>query len=252
MNGAETEHPIEIDESLRRFREDHPDPTKTAFIMMKFGTTGAHKKIVQGIRTTLQPFGISALRADEFQYHDDLFPNILTYVYGCGLGLAVFERIEADDFNPNVSLEVGYMFALRKPVCLLKDQTLRTLHSNLVGKLYRLFDPENPAGTIGVVLEKWLREKGIVEDPTAAPPKETQHPLLFSGASDVSSWSLKSFDTFFTNLEHDAQDRARREWENIDVGEEAISDRAQDLIKKQVLSYDVKAEYEKWKKKRRR
>lgn len=71
------------------------------------------------------------------------------------------ERIEADDFNPNVSLEVGYMFALKKPVCLLKDKTLKTLHTALVGKLYRVFDPQDPASSVPPVLTQWLEDKGI-------------------------------------------------------------------------------------------
>ena len=39
------------------------------------------------------------------EYHEDLLPNILIYLHGCGMGVAVFERIEAEDFDPNVSLE---------------------------------------------------------------------------------------------------------------------------------------------------
>ena len=96
--------PAEIADSLDRFREDFPDPSKAAFIMMRFGSTSAHEKIVAAIRKTLAPLGITALRADDREYHDDLFPNILTYMHGCRFGVAVFERIELEDFNPNVSL----------------------------------------------------------------------------------------------------------------------------------------------------
>lgn len=90
-----------------------------------------------------------AIRADDKQYHDDddLFSNILTYIHGCGFGIAVFERIEIDELNPNVALEVGYMVALGKSICFLKDNTLRTLHADLVGKLYRVFDSLDPVGT---------------------------------------------------------------------------------------------------------
>ena len=54
------------------------------------------------------------------------------------------------------------MLALNKDVCLLKDQTLRTLHADLVGKLYRVFDPLDPIETIPKELTKWLRDKKIV------------------------------------------------------------------------------------------
>jgi hypothetical protein len=133
--------PPEIQQSIREFRLDHPDPSKVAFLMMKYGKTKAHSNIVDGINQALTSHGIVAVRADEKDYHADLYPNILTYIYGCGFGIAVFERIEQDDFNPNVSLEVGYMIALGKKVCLLKDQTLPKLHTDLVSKLYKEFDP---------------------------------------------------------------------------------------------------------------
>lgn len=153
--------PAEIEESLTRFRRDYPDSNKVAFLMMRFGKTTAHENIVAGIRKALDPQGITVLRADDKQYHDDLFPNVLTYVYGCRFGIAVFERIETEQFNPNVALEVGYMFALRKDVCLLKDRALPTLQADLVGKLYREFDPLDPFDTIPNELSRWLKDKGI-------------------------------------------------------------------------------------------
>lgn len=161
VEGSAGQIPAEIKESLERFRVDHPDPLKVAFLMMRFGKTKAHENIVSGIRRALDPLGIAVVRADDKQYHDDLFPNVLTYVYGSGIGIAVFERIETEEFNPNVALEVGYMFALRKPVCLLKERTLKTLHADLVGKLYRVFDSLDPINTIPLELSQWLRDKGL-------------------------------------------------------------------------------------------
>lgn len=154
--------PVEIQESLARFKLDHPDPTKVAFIMMQFGKTKTHDKIVKAIRSVLDSHGLIGVKADDIEYHDDLFPNVMTYLYGCGFGITVFERIEDEEFNPNVSLEVGYMFALRKPVCLLKDETLKTLHTDLIGKLYKDFDPQDPVKTIPSEISKWLSDKRIV------------------------------------------------------------------------------------------
>lgn len=154
--------PAEIHESLERFRQEYPHPAKVAFIMMQFGRTKAHEAIVEGIRDALNPHGIVALRADDKDYHDDLFPNILTYIYGCTFGIAVFERLESDQFNPNVSLEVGYMLAMQKPVCLLKDDTLKTLNTDLVGKLYKPFNPQDPGGSLPGQLLKWCGDRKIV------------------------------------------------------------------------------------------
>ena len=160
-NGSQIVLPDGIHESLAKFKKDHPDEGKAAFIMMKFGRTPSHDKIIEAIRSAIKPYGIEGLRADDKQYHDELFPNIETYVHGCGFGIAVFERIETEEFNPNVSLEVGYMIGIKKPVCLLKDQTLRTLHTDLVGRLYRPFDTLDPGKTIPTELVRWLSDKGL-------------------------------------------------------------------------------------------
>jgi hypothetical protein len=151
--------PPEISQSLMRFREDYPGGAVTAFLMMRFGQTRAHKEITTVIREVLSAHGIRGLRADDKYYHDDLFSNVRTYLHGCTFGIGVFERVEREDFNPNVSLEVGYLFGLGRDVCLLKDRTLQALHTDLTGRLYVGFDPQEPATTIPEPLTKWLADK---------------------------------------------------------------------------------------------
>lgn len=155
------EIPTEIRDSLRNFQSVYPNADKQGFVMMKFGESPAHTEILKGIRQALSDCGMTALRADDRQFHDDLYYNIMTYIYGCSFGIAVFERILNEDFNPNVSLEVGIMLGLRKPVCLLKDSTLKLLHTDMVGKLYRPFDPQRAAETIPGSLLGWIKDKGI-------------------------------------------------------------------------------------------
>ena len=130
--------------------------------MMRFGETTAHKAIETAIKNVLMKYGFTGLLARDKEYNEDLYPNIQTYMHGCGFGIAVFERIESDDFNPNVSLEVGYLLGLKKLVLLLKDKTLETLHTDLVGKLYRSFDPLHPDETIASQIEQWLEDKGMI------------------------------------------------------------------------------------------
>lgn len=155
-------YPLEITQSLKEFLKENPDIKRNAFVMMQFGDTSAHDSIMRCIRAVLGKYGITAFRADEKEYHEDLFPNVLTYIYGCSFGIAVFERLQDENFNPNVASEVGYMRALKKPICLLKDQTLTTLHSDLVGKIFRPFDPQDAEGSIPGVLEDWLKDKDII------------------------------------------------------------------------------------------
>lgn len=144
------------------FQNDNPDSSKCAFVMMKYQETDLHKACLEIVREICGKHGIAALRADDKRYSDDLLHNIRTYMHGCGFGISIFERLIQDEFNPNVSLEVGYMMALGKPVCLLKDKTLDSLQTDLIGRLYEPFDTQNPADTIPPVLEKWLGDKGLI------------------------------------------------------------------------------------------
>jgi nucleoside 2-deoxyribosyltransferase len=145
------------------FQADHPEPSKCAFLMMKYEDTKLHQAIIESIRNTCAQHGIAVLRADDKRYADELLPNVRTYMHGCGFGIALFERIKKNDLNPNVSLEVGYMIAMGKPVCLLKDSTLPSLQTDLLGRLYEPFDTQNPETTIPPVLTKWLKDKSLIE-----------------------------------------------------------------------------------------
>lgn len=151
----------EIASGLEKFRADYPIGKKTAFIIMQFGSTTPHTEIVACIKTTLEKHGITALRADDKEYMDDLFPNIKTYMHACDFGVAVYDRITEDDFNPNVSLEVGYMLGMGKNVLLLKDKTLRSLNTDLTGKLYKAFDTTAVDSTMPTHIEKWLSDRGL-------------------------------------------------------------------------------------------
>lgn len=155
-------YPPEIKNSLEKFRKDYPATKKTAFIIMQFGRTKAHQNIVEAIKKVFDKHGIIAVRADDKEYNTSLLGNVLTYIYGCDMSVAVFERIEADKFNPNVSFEVGYMRALNKPICLLKDKTMSTLHTDLLGELYKSFDSQDPKGSIPPELEKWLMDNELI------------------------------------------------------------------------------------------
>lgn len=153
--------PAVVYESLKRFHVAHRDAASTCFVMMRFGKTKAHSKIEATIKSTLKKHGLVGLLARDREFHDELFPNILTYIHGCDFGIAVYERVETNDFNPNVALEVGYMLGLRKKVLLLKDQTLEALQTDLVGKLYREFDPQDPRKTIPAQVDSWLTDQGL-------------------------------------------------------------------------------------------
>lgn len=152
----------ELAKFIAAFRKDYPPEQKTAFIIMQFGSTRVHSTLVTVIKETLKKHNVIGLRADDKEYSDDLFSNIRTYMHCSDFGIAIFERVTEDNFNPNVSLEAGYMMGLGKSLCLLKDQTLKNLHTDLIGKLYKSFDPLEIEKTLPLQLERWLTDKSFI------------------------------------------------------------------------------------------
>jgi len=157
---------IEIDndlvQPLKRFKKDYPDSQKCCFLMMKFEDSNIQSEIVKILKSEFQKKGLHLLRADDKIYSDDLFQNIKAYMHHCSFGISLFERINSNYFNPNVSLEVGYMMALKKPILFLKDKTLNSLHTDLVGKLYYEFDFQNSKKTIPKIIDKWLSDNDLI------------------------------------------------------------------------------------------
>jgi hypothetical protein len=158
-NQIRIEYPLEIMRSIQEFKKTYSSPKKVGFILMPFEKSIGYENILLTIKKVLQKNDCIGLRADDRIFHDDVFYNILTYLHGCDFGIAVFDKSETNNFNPNVSLEVGFLMALNKPVFLLKDKNLTTLQSDLAGKLYSEFDPQNIEGTISPMLKKWLLDK---------------------------------------------------------------------------------------------
>lgn len=161
VTGAQP-HPPEIAISLERLRAKYPDPNKLGFLIMRFAEAKPFRRIVEVIKNTAEKHGLVVVRADENEVHADLWGNVRTLLHGCGFGVAVYERINTNEPNANVGLEVGYLMAMNKPVLLLKDKTVDTLQADLAGKLYRPFDPYDPDTTIPAQLTKWLEDNGIV------------------------------------------------------------------------------------------
>jgi hypothetical protein len=144
---------------IERFRKDHSSPAHNAFVMMRFDETPQLRSILETIRHTLADYGIKAHRSDDHAYSEHSLSNIRTYMHGCGLGVAVFERIESDAHDPNIALEVGYMLALDKRVCLLRDITVRQLPADLAGSLYSDFDVGNIRKSVRIALRRWLEQR---------------------------------------------------------------------------------------------
>jgi hypothetical protein len=145
-----------LEPQLRLFLEDHPDPDRNVFVMMRFDPSPQLQQVHAAIVDTLAARNIKAVRADGRDYTGDLWSNIEIYLTGCKYGIAVFEDINQRDFNPNVSLELGYMLGRRKRCLILKEKRLPRLPTDVVGKLYKGFDSYDIDATVSSEVGRWI------------------------------------------------------------------------------------------------
>lgn len=147
-----------------RFFKDHPVYDKNVFIMTRFVPGNRLlEKLDTELRAVLRSHGLNPVRADDRMYLRDrnLWNNVCVYMHCCSVGIAILEDRVADEFNPNVALEYGFMRALNKPVLLLADVGFRNLRADIIGTLREQFDITNIKGSIAAPVMRWISELGI-------------------------------------------------------------------------------------------
>ena len=115
-------------------------------------------KVYEIIKDIFASKGYSAIRADEKEFTNDLWENVRVYLECCNVAVAVFDKNDQDNYNPNVAIEVGYMLSKGNKVCLLKDKKLPKLPSDLISKMYKEYDPDDVEGTLPEQLGLWIRD----------------------------------------------------------------------------------------------
>lgn len=146
---------------VRKLLDDHSPLERNIFLIMRFKGEKPFPEIIDAVRSICVRRGLKVLRADDKAYTDDLWDNVMTYMYGSVAAIAVFDQINSREFNPNVALEVGFMFAQCKRVLLLKDVGIPVMPSDIIGKIYRSFNTYELQETITPQVEKWLSDCGF-------------------------------------------------------------------------------------------
>ncbi|WP_421870537.1 TIR domain-containing protein [Motiliproteus sp.] len=154
--------PQRLRSSLFDFFSDWPDYRTNCFLIMPFRETKFHKEVHLILKDTLTKYGFNLLRADDRAYSDDVLSNIETYIFGSKFSFAIHERVENDSHNANVALEVGYFMGQGKEVCLLKENSVSALPSDLQGRLYVTFSMFDVANTLPNAVEGWLKGKRLI------------------------------------------------------------------------------------------
>lgn len=118
---------------IETFSNKHPFD-KSVFIMARY--LPRNKSLIKSIKSILLNNGHQGILASEHNLTDDLY-NPIACLLCCSKGIAVFDEAEVEEkFNPNVAYELGMLHLLGRGCLILKHRSLRTLHTDILMKLY--------------------------------------------------------------------------------------------------------------------
>jgi len=128
---------------------------RNVFVMMRYREDPRFRELEALIRGSLAEYGLHARLAKDAAYAEEVWNNIVFYMRNCSLGVAVFEEIDEREFNPNISIELGYMLALGVRCLILKDKRMPRLPTDVCGRIYSDFDTYDLANTVRARIAQW-------------------------------------------------------------------------------------------------
>ena len=129
---------------IEAFVKEYPFD-RSVFMMIRYRER--NKSLLKEIKSVLSKQGMNGILASEHNLTDDLY-NPIACLLSCSKGIAVFDEAEVgQEFNPNVAYELGMLHLLGRGCLILKHQSLKTLHTDILMKLYREYGTAEAAGT---------------------------------------------------------------------------------------------------------
>lgn len=140
---------------IDKFRDEYPHFDRNVFIMMPF-SSNVTEAIYDTVSTEVEAHGLIPLRADMRTFAPVLWWNVVTYMIGSAYGIVIYKQANSIPFNPNVSIEAGFMMALDRPVLLLAEDELKGLPVDFSGHIYKTFSPQSIPETVEQAVKDWI------------------------------------------------------------------------------------------------
>ena len=118
---------------IEAFLNEYPFD-KSVFIMVRYRKK--NEKLIKEVKSILSTNGHHGILASEHNLTDDLY-NPIACLLCCSKGIAIFDKAGTDAiFNPDVAYELGMLHLLGRECLILKHHSLKTLHTDILMKLY--------------------------------------------------------------------------------------------------------------------
>ena len=150
--------------ALRRFLAEH-EFDRNVFGMTRFPDDHEEepsdpvKQALDVARAACEAHALEFHLASDRKILDDLWPNVAAHMWASRYGIAFFEDL-ADPprgLSYNLTIEVGSMTITGRRCALLKDASIKSMPTDLVGRIYESVDLTRPK-TVEKALHRWIRD----------------------------------------------------------------------------------------------
>jgi hypothetical protein len=126
---------------------------RSVFLMIKYRQK--NNELLDEIKKVLLKDNLNGILASDHDITDDLY-NPIACLLCCSKGIAIFDEPEEDqEHNPNVAYELGMLHLLGRKTLILKHNSLKTLHTDILMKIYRGYETIED---VNQELKDWIKK----------------------------------------------------------------------------------------------
>jgi hypothetical protein len=151
--------PPELLAGLSRFLDQFPFE-RNVFGMTRFPDEEDEDPVRDALtaaRDVCAMHGLAFHLASDRAIADDLWANVAGHMWASLAGIAFLEDRAARGLNYNLTIEVGSMLMAGRRCALLKDVSIVRLPTDLVGKIYKGVNFDNP-GSVAEAIHTWIAD----------------------------------------------------------------------------------------------
>lgn len=113
-------------------------------------------EVVTLLRNACTSHGLNLLLASDGNTEDTLWANVVTYMWGSQYGIVIIDSADGA-LNSNVLIELGGMLMTGRRCAILRDKSVPSMPTDLVGHIYKPVDLGEPRAVADAV-HRWLRD----------------------------------------------------------------------------------------------
>jgi hypothetical protein len=106
-------------------------------------------------RDVCKSHGLEFHLASDRAFSDDLWTNVAGHMWASTYGIAFFENRRGKGLNYNLTIEVGSMLITGRRCALLKDDSISSMPTDLVGRIYKSVNLDD-LQTVEKAVEGWI------------------------------------------------------------------------------------------------